>query len=172
VKTLASLTALFMLVLLPVVAPAQEATTAPDPGAARSRHPAATEAISNLRSPYCPGLMLEVCPSPQAESLRDSIQALAEAGVSARELVEWMVGNHGETYRAIPLTRGAGLWAWIGPPFALLMGVVGLFFLFLRVRRQMRNRPAPVPARKLSDAEREQVRVALQEMETLEEPIL
>ena len=41
---------------------------------AQDRTPAteavATEAISQIRSPYCPGLMLEVCPSQQAEFLR------------------------------------------------------------------------------------------------------
>lgn len=80
----------------------------------------AQSAIAELRSPYCPGLMLEVCPSPQAELLRDSIRDLAAAGQTKHELVAWMLGRHGEEWRAVPRRSGVGLWAWIVPPLALL----------------------------------------------------
>lgn len=138
----------------------------------RSSHPEANRAINQLRSPFCPGLMLEVCPSPPAEALRDSIQAMAEAGMSSRELVEWMVGNHGEAYRAVPKTEGAGLLAWLAPPIALVLGIVALLVAF---RKLLGRRPvaaeAPPPV-EISEADRRRVREALRELETLEEPIL
>lgn len=138
----------------------------------RSSHPEANRAIDALRSPFCPGLMLEVCPSPQAEALRDSIQMLAEGGMTSRELVEWMVGNHGEIYRAVPKAEGAGLLAWLVPPLALLLGIVGLVIAFRRLLGRQPE-PAEVPSRpELSDADRTRVREALEELETLEEPIL
>jgi cytochrome c-type biogenesis protein CcmH/NrfF len=144
-------------------------TPAPVP---RSAHPEAVAAIGELRSPYCPGLMLEVCPSPNAAALRDSIQALARDGMTKAQLVEWMIGNHGETYRAVPKSEGRGLVAWVGPPIGLALGLMGLLLLFMQIRRgQLAAVPTP-PRRVLSDAERARVQAAMREMETLEEPIL
>ncbi|MFO8175522.1 MAG: hypothetical protein R6T96_14640, partial [Longimicrobiales bacterium] len=63
-------------------------------------HPDGEAAIDRLRSPYCPGMMLETCPSPQAKLLRDSLQMLAWEGASTDSLVDWMLANHGDEYRA------------------------------------------------------------------------
>ena len=93
-------------------------------------HPEAVEAIGRLKSPYCPGFMLEVCPSPQAAELRDTIEALARSGMESQELVEWVLSRHGEEWRALPRTEGKGLVAWLVPPGALLLGV-GLVVLVL-----------------------------------------
>src|SRR5690606_17734248 len=62
----------------------------------------ARRAIGQLRSPYCPGFMLETCTSSQAAELRDSIYDLAAQGMSSDELVEWMLSRHGEQWRALP----------------------------------------------------------------------
>ena len=80
----------------------------------------AQQAIAEIRSPYCPGLMLEVCPSPQAELLRDSIRASAAAGETARQIVEDVLARHGEEWRAVPRRSGFGLWAWLIPPVLLI----------------------------------------------------
>lgn len=144
-------------------------TPAPEP---RSSHPAADRAISELKSPYCPGFMLEICPSPDAAALRDSIQMLARDGMSSEQLVEWMIGNHGEIYRAVPKVQGHGLWAWLGPPVGLALGVAGLFLLFMQIKSRQ-GKVVPGPRRPvLSDAERARVQAAMREMEALEEPIL
>lgn len=87
-------------------------------------HPEGDAAIDRLRSPYCPGMMLETCPSPQAKLLRDSIQEMAWAGASRDSMVAWMLANHGEEYRAVPEVAGSGLWAWLMPPLALLGGLI------------------------------------------------
>lgn len=87
-------------------------------------HPVGNDAISQLKSPYCPGLMLEVCPSPQAGELRDSLHLLAADGWAADSLVAWMLANHGEEWRAVPEVRGKGLLAWAVPPAALLVGLL------------------------------------------------
>ena len=89
-----------------------------------SPHPVGNDAIAQLKSPYCPGLMLEVCPSPQAGELRDSLHLLAADGWDADSLVAWMLANHGEEWRAVPEVRGKGLLAWAIPPAALLMGLL------------------------------------------------
>jgi cytochrome c-type biogenesis protein CcmH/NrfF len=160
------------LVLGSGVAPLVAQTTITPAPVPRSAHPEAVAAINELRSPYCPGLMLEVCPSPNAAALRDSIQALARDGMTKAQLVEWMIGNHGETYRAVPKSEGRGLLAWVGPPVGLALGLMGLLLLFMQIRRaQLAAVPTP-PRRVLSDADRARVQAAMREMETLEEPIL
>ena len=73
-------------------------------------HPAADEAIARLKSPYCPGLMLEVCTSYTGALLRDSIQAMAREGWTTDELVDWVVANHGEQYLAYQMCPGQDCW--------------------------------------------------------------
>ena len=138
----------------------------------RSSHPAADRAIAELKSPYCPGFMLEICPSPDAAAPGDSIQMLARDGMSTARLVGWMIGTHGEIYRAVPKAEGNGMWAWVGPPVGLALGVAGLFLLFMQIKSRQ-ARVVPPPKRPvLSEAERARVQAAMREMEALEEPIL
>ena len=129
-------------------------------------HPAAGEAISRLRSPYCPGFMLEVCPSRDAKALRDSIQMLAETGLNADSLVEWMIASHGEEYRAFPKGSGAGLLAWVAPPVAL---VVGLGLVVLALRRLKGPGTAAGVAEGLTEEERDRLHAALAQLEEMEE---
>ncbi len=141
---------------VPAPASAQDSAVAP----ARVLHPEAKEAISKIRSPFCPGLMLEVCPSPPAEALRDSLDAQAQEGLEADSLVEMVVASYGEEYRAVPKTSGAGLWAWVMPPAALAVGL-GLALVALRRLRAPAGSRAPA----LSDQEEERVRQALADFE-------
>ena len=129
-------------------------------------HPEADEAISKLRSPFCPGLMLEVCPSLEAEALRDSIQLGAEAGLSADSLVERMIAVHGEEYRAFPERSGTGLLAWAVPPAALLLGLATVVIV---LRRLKSREPVGAGAEELTEEERERLAEALAQLEAAED---
>lgn len=122
----------------------------------------AKRSIGELRSPYCPGLMLEVCPSPPAELLRDSIHMLAAQGASSGQIVEWMIANHGEEWRAVPKRSGLGLWAWILPPLSLLLGVGVVTLKLRRLRQPDVARP---PAFAPTEVDRERLAAALSEWE-------
>ena len=124
----------------------------------------AQSAIGELRSPYCPGLMLEVCPSPQAELLRDSIRDLAAAGKSKNELVAWTLERHGEEWRAVPRRSGVGLWAWIVPPLALLGAGAWLARRGWSLRRT--GPPAAAP-REISPADQARLEAELRELERI-----
>ncbi|MDE2973340.1 MAG: cytochrome c-type biogenesis protein CcmH [Gemmatimonadota bacterium] len=126
----------------------------------------ASDAISRLRSPFCPGLMLEVCPSHEAEALRDSIQMLAENGLDADSLVEWMIASHGEEYRAFPKRDGVGLLAWAMPPAALL---AGLGLVVVALRRLKGAGKAAEGAARLTEEERDRLDAALAQLEATEE---
>lgn len=97
-------------------------------------HPEAQEAISRLKSPFCPGLMLEVCPSPQAAAVRDTLRRMAEDGADADSLVSWFLASYGEEWRGVPETRGRGLLAWVVPPAMLLLGAVLVVVALRRLR--------------------------------------
>jgi cytochrome c-type biogenesis protein CcmH/NrfF len=138
------------------------------PLAAQDRTPrseaVAQQAIAEIRSPYCPGLMLEVCPSPQADLLRDSIRTMAAQGLSERQIVERVLAAHGEQYRGLPRKSGAGLWAWVMPPLVLLLGLPVVALGIIRLRRQ-RAGMAEAEAPALSAAERERLEAALADYE-------
>ena len=156
--------ALFLLILPGISVAAQEPRQLDEPV---QEHPEGDAAIGRLRSPFCPGLMLEVCPTTQAKLLRDSLQMMAQGGAPADSLVSWMLANHGEEYRAVPQARGSGLWAWIMPPFALL---VGLFSVVLALRHFRARRDADPPVvRPLSEEDESVLASALEELKAAEE---
>ncbi len=142
--------------------PSGDASSSPE-----AQHPEANAAISQLRSPYCPGFMLEVCTSREAEILRDSIQALAGEGLNADSLVEWMIARHGEEYRALPKRSGTGLLAWAAPPAMLLLGL-GVVVVALR-RLMSREKPGGADEA-LTESEEARLAEALAELERMEDP--
>jgi cytochrome c-type biogenesis protein CcmH len=124
----------------------------------------AERAIDQLRSPYCPGFMLSVCTSSEAAALRDSIYDLAAVGATSGEIVEWMVDRHGEEWRAVPQRSGAGLWAWIIPPFALILGL-GAALAWLRAHRVESSAGSAVEPPRISEDDRLKLAAALRDWE-------
>ena len=131
--------------------------------------PAAEKAISVLKSPYCPGLMLEVCSSYGGALLRDSLQTMAEEGWTKDELVEWVLANHGDSLLALPRASGRGLVAWVVPPVAILFGLA-MVVLFLRAV-MARSVAVEGGSEKLSEEEGAALQDALRELDAAEEPI-
>ncbi|HEU0052555.1 MAG TPA: cytochrome c-type biogenesis protein CcmH [Longimicrobium sp.] len=127
----------------------------------------AHDAIGRLRSPFCPGLMLEVCPSQPADMLRDSIHDLAAQGRSADDIVEIVLARHGEEWRAVPKRSGAGLWAWLAPPIALIVGGA-VVFGWMRSRRDPGRFAGLRPDAAITDEERARLDAALREWESAE----
>lgn len=155
-----------LLALLLAAAPAS-AQKPPSTGEVLQIHPEAKAAIDRIKSPYCPGMMLEVCTSSGGAMLRDSIQRMAERGLSADSMVEVIIGEYGEQWRAEPLRSGTGLWAWLIPPAILVTGLV-LVGLVLASRKP--SEVAPVQA-EASPEEEERIRSALKELDEEEEPV-
>lgn len=139
-------------------------------------HPEAEEAIDQLFSPFCPGFMLDVCTARESQILRDSMNTLAYQGWSSGEIVDWMIADYGEQYRAVPQNSGWGVWAWILPPFVLLLGA-GLVVVTLRrfdPRRSAENGGAggEREEKAVSIEEEERLRSAIREIELREDPSL
>ncbi len=134
-------------------------------------HPEGNRAISQLLSPFCPGLMLEVCPSPQAKLLRDTIQRMAHQGLTSDSLVAWMLATYGEQYRAVPQAKGSGLWAWIMPPLLLVSGVALLVLVLRRFRERALRGAGEGTGRdaSLSPDEERELQEALEQLKISEE---
>ncbi len=130
-------------------------------------HPTGDAAIQQLRSPFCPGLMLEVCPTTQAKLLRDSLQMMAWDGASSDSIIDWMLTSYGEEYRGVPLTSGGGLWAWLMPPIVLLAGFLAVAVALRHFRRTQEVHPSP--ATPLSEEDETILAAALQELRASEE---
>ncbi len=165
VRSLGCLAAMVMAAQVqPLVAQVQGGAT----GGPLEPHPVADEAISRLKSPYCPGQMLEVCTSYTGALLRDSIQAMAREGWTTDELVDWVLANHGEEYLAYPDASGAGLLAWLVPPAAILLGILAVVTALRYMRRGAP--PEDTASIELSAEEEERLREAMKEMDAAEEP--
>jgi cytochrome c-type biogenesis protein CcmH/NrfF len=130
-------------------------------------HPEAIKAIDELRSPYCPALMLEVCPSSGGIALRDTLEMLAEGGMKSDSIIGWVLARYGNEWLVVPPTSGGGLVAWAVPPLAVLLGIVAVVLVLRRVRKPRSTEP---PA-EVSEAESARLDAALRELETEEEPL-
>jgi cytochrome c-type biogenesis protein CcmH/NrfF len=130
-----------------------------------TRHPQAVEAIERLKSPYCPGFMLEVCTSAGGAALRDSIETLAEEGWTADNIVSWVLANHGDTLLALPPAQGKGLVAWLVPPLAV---AVGLALVILALGRMRRDQPKVGLSGDLTPEQKRELDEALKELDAEE----
>jgi len=156
--------------LLAVLASPAAAQNPPRSGETFRVHPQAKAAIDQIRSPYCPGLMLEVCTSSGGAMLRDSIERMAERGMKADSIVDIIIGEYGEQWRAKPKRSGSGLLAWLIPPAALLVGG-GVVAGVLGFRRNRRGDDEVISEPALGADDEERLRRAIHEEEEKDAPV-
>ena len=86
--------------------------------------PRALEIYGQVMSPYCPGRLLNDCPSSAAEELRTEIQGQLKTGESKEDVVEGLYKRFGEKIRPVPGTAGIGLLGWLMPILLVIAGVL------------------------------------------------
>jgi periplasmic copper chaperone A len=86
----------------------------------------------DLLSPYCPGLSLATCPSPQADSLRKAIAVRFNDGEPISTITESLVAHYGPNIRGSPTMDGFGAAAFLVPALLFIGGGV---FIFRWLRR-------------------------------------
>ena len=128
----------------------------------------AREAMMQLRSPVTSYHTLDMCPDPAAGALRDTVRLAAQRGDSPERIVEDVIARRGERLRLAPRQEGVGLWAWLAPPFVLLLGLVVVGTKLRRLRRTEGPYVAPTSS-PLSDGERASLDAALKEYEGAQE---
>jgi copper(I)-binding protein/cytochrome c-type biogenesis protein CcmH/NrfF len=90
----------------------------------------------DLLSPYCPGLSLASCPSPQADSLRKAIAFRFYNGETPEAITEALVVDYGPGIRGSPSMDGFGSAAFFVPVLLLLAGAL---FAARWIRRNTRR---------------------------------
>ena len=112
-----------------------------DPALEKRVHDLSTE----LRCLVCQNQTLADSNAPLAVDLRNQVREQLKSGKSERDVVEFLTARYGDFVLYRPPLKASTVLLWVGP-FLLL--ALGLFLLFLRVRRR-----ASTP--ELSDADRE-----------------
>ena len=99
-----------------------------------------------VMSPFCPGLTLADCPSPNAFTLRDEIEARLKKGESGDAILDELVATYGTQILADPSDTPIGSVVW-GVPFAFsAVAAVGLAWFLRRATRPHAEEPGLAPA--------------------------
>jgi len=130
-------------------------TQAPQEGQVAPRFPAEVETaasriFNSTMSPFCPGLTLANCPSPNAKVVRETMREQLAAGLPPDSVEALFFAAYGEEFRATPPASGFGLLAWLMPGLALLGGAVAATWWLRR-----RGRPPAAAAAPALDADAE-----------------
>jgi cytochrome c-type biogenesis protein CcmH len=97
-----------------------------------------------VMSPFCPGLTLADCPSPNAFTLRDEIEARLKQGESRDAIVDELVAKYGTPILADPSETPIGSVVW-GVPIALsALAALGLAWFLRRATRPPAEEPLAV----------------------------
>lgn len=86
--------------------------------------------ISNeIFSPFCPGKTLDMCPSPNAATVRRDIHEMSREGFSREQIKTNILAEYGEEFRIVepPAEDNNGLLAALG--LGLLFAIAVVFFL-------------------------------------------
>lgn len=97
-----------------------------------------TQEISdNIMSPFCPGLTLSGCPSPQAKDLRLEIKSWLEKGYSKEAALNQLKIVYGEKITGLPQTSSVfGRISSFMPFIFLLLGIVVLLYTLKNMKKQ------------------------------------
>ena len=129
-RRLLAMLGLFLGAALPGAAAAEEA------GAPLARGGFGYALARDLMSPFCPGVSLADCPSPDAHRLRAWILVQEAAGRSRADVEAELLERYGEQILSAPRLRGFGVTAY-AIPIGVFVAGGGLVWLFLR--RQTRS---------------------------------
>ena len=131
-RRLAHLLALVLLLLVAGQGPALHAQ--PVPGETRED----ARLFREVMSPFCPGLTLADCPSPEAFELRKTLAGRLASGELRETLAHELVAQYGPQILADPSDTPIGRVVWGVPIAGSLLGAAGLA---LMLRRWKRARP-------------------------------
>lgn len=80
--------------------------------------------FSTTMSPFCPGRLLNDCPSSKATDLKNTIRSELQTGASTESIKASLVQQFGEEVMATPAFSGFALFAWSIPILFLIIGTI------------------------------------------------
>lgn len=93
---------------------------------------------SEIRCPDCQGLSAEESETPSAHAIRADVRRRISASQSDAQIRQAFVDRYGEFILLRPSTNGIGLFVWVLPVLALLVGGGALALALRRWNRQPR----------------------------------
>jgi cytochrome c-type biogenesis protein CcmH len=121
------------------------------------------ELETEVMCPVC-GTRLDLSHSPAADQIREFIEEKRDAGWTKQQVKDALVAQFGQRILATTPTSGSGLFAWVVPLVAGIVGVAVAAGLVVAWRRRPRATPEPA-AGPLNDEARRRVDEALREFE-------
>lgn len=85
----------------------------------------ASALYGQLKCPVCKTQALGASTSFLAEEMKAQIRDMVRIGASDREILQHYVDRYGEWILLSPPAHGSGLWAWLVPGVAALLGALG-----------------------------------------------
>ena len=123
-------------VLLLIFASAGFASDAP------ASEEAAREIYSETMSPFCPGRLLNDCPSSAAHDLKVKIREKLNSGESKQDVFQYLVSLYGDEIRAAPQNEGFGRAAWLATPIFVLLGFASIILVLKKSKASEAIEPA------------------------------
>jgi cytochrome c-type biogenesis protein CcmH/NrfF len=117
----------------------------------------------DLMSPFCPGISLADCPSPQAAELRSWILEQEKEGRTEKAVKAELFQVYGDRLRQAPKAQGVGIVAYAVPAGVFLAGGAVLAAFLARQRRRAAEEAAE-PAHPLEPEDRELARIVDEEL--------
>ena len=74
--------------------------------------------------PVCQGQTVAESNSKLALSMREVIKIKVSNGESKKEILDYFIGQYGETILAKPPIKGFGLLLWLTPPIILIITII------------------------------------------------
>lgn len=96
----------------------------------------AAQIFRQTMSPFCPGKLLDDCPSSKAMDLRNNIREQLAQGKSNKDVQAYLVSLYGESVKAAPDAQGFGRLAYIATPIFILIGII-VIGLWLRSQKHL-----------------------------------
>jgi cytochrome c-type biogenesis protein CcmH len=120
--------------------------------------------FGQVLSPFCPGKLLQDCPSSAASELKTEIREKIKSGKSREDVLADLYLVYGDEISAVPRTVGFGLLAWLAPLFFVLFGLLVAYAWLLSKRKKTSLNSLSTDARPpLSEEQRSKISSLLNE---------
>ncbi len=93
------------------------------------------EFSDSIMSPYCPGMTLSGCPSPDARALRDEVRGRLEHGETEAVIRQDLVARFGPELSGLPDSKSSSEAAFGVPFFLISTGLLGVLAMIGYGRR-------------------------------------
>ena len=97
----------------------------------------------SLICPICPGETIDQSQVELAKQMRAVVREKLALGWTSNQIQQFFVERYGAGVLAAPPRRGFDLVAWVVPPVAVLVGIVGLWLALRSLRGRSTDTPQP-----------------------------